>query len=312
VSRLRPKVAIIGAGNVGATCAFELAEREVADVVLLDILEGVPQGKGLDMLQSGPVVGFDSLVVGSNDDATLAGADVVVITAGLARKPGMSRLDLMEKNRDIVAGAARSVKEHAPGAVIVMVTNPLDVMAFVAMKESGFPTQRVLGMAGVLDSARFAAFVALEVGCSVKDVSAMVLGGHGDQMVPLPRFTTVSGIPITELIPRDRIDALAERTRNGGAEIVAYLKTGSAYYAPGTSAAVMVEAILRDQRRILPAAAYLDGQYGLTGLFIGVPCVLGAGGLARIIELSLTDSEMAALHHSADILRQNMREARIG
>jgi malate dehydrogenase len=311
MSRPRPKVGIVGAGNVGATAAFEIAERELADVVLIDVAEGIPQGKGLDMLQSGPVVGFDSLLAGSNDYAALQGADVVVITAGLARKPGMSRLDLLEKNRDIVAGVARKLREYAPNCVIISVTNPLDVMAYVAMKESGFPPERVLGMAGVLDSARFATFIALEVGCSVKDVSAMVLGGHGDQMVPLPRFTTISGIPITELIPAERIESLAERTRKGGAEIVEFLKTGSAYYAPGTSVAVMVESILKDQRRLLPTAAYLTGQYGLNDLFIGVPCLLGAGGLKKIYELRLTDAELKALHHSADILRTTMKEAKL-
>jgi malate dehydrogenase len=309
--KTRPKVGVVGAGNVGAACAFELAEREIADVVLVDVVEGIPQGKGLDMLQSGPVVGFDSLLVGSNDFKSLEGADVVVITAGLARKPGMSRLDLLEKNREIVGGCARKLREYAPDCVIIVVTNPLDVMAFVAMQESGFPASRVLGMAGVLDSARFAAFIALELGCSVKDVQAMVLGGHGDQMVPLPRFTTVSGIPITELMARDRIEALSQRTAKGGAEIVELLKTGSAYYAPGISSAAMVEAILKDQRRIMPAAAYLTGQYGLNGLFIGVPCMIGAGGLRKIYELALTDSEMKALHHSADILRTSMREVKL-
>jgi malate dehydrogenase len=309
--KTRPKVGVVGAGNVGATCAFELAEREVADVVLIDVVEGIPQGKGLDMLQAGPVVGFDSLVVGSQDYKSLEGADVVVITAGLARKPGMSRLDLLSKNAEIVGGCARKLREYAPDCVIIVVTNPLDVMAYVAMKESGFPANRVLGMAGVLDSARFAAFIALELGCSVKDVQAMVLGGHGDQMVPLPRFTTVSGIPITELMPRERIDALSARTAKGGAEIVELLKTGSAYYAPGISSAAMVEAILRDQRRIMPCAAYLTGQYGLNGLFICVPCLIGSGGLRKVYELSLTDTELKGLHHSADILRKSMQEAKL-
>lgn len=309
--KTRPKVGVVGAGNVGATCAFELAQREVADIVLIDVLEGVPQGKGLDMLQSGPVVGFDSLIVGSNDYQSLEGADVVVITAGLARKPGMSRLDLLEKNAEIVGGCARKLKEYAPDCVIIVVTNPLDVMAYVAMKESGFPANRVLGMAGVLDSARFAAFIALELGCSVKDIQAMVLGGHGDQMVPLPRFTTVGGIPLPELMTRERIEALSQRTAQGGAEIVSLLKTGSAYYAPGISSAAMVEAILKDQRRVMPAAAFLTGQYGLEGLFIGVPCLLGSGGLKKIYELSLTDAEMKLLHHSADILRKTMKEGKL-
>lgn len=304
----RYKVAVIGAGNVGASCAMVLAMRGIADVVMIDIAEGLPQGKALDMLQSGPVLGFDTIIAGSNDYAAIEGSDVVVMTAGLARKPGMDRLDLLAKNVEIVKEAARQCKKHAPNSILINVTNPLDVMAYVMWKESGFPPSRVLGMAGVLDSARYAAFIALELGCSAKDVQAMVLGGHGDQMVPLPRFTTVSGVTITELLPKDVIDRLSDRTRKGGAEIVALLKTGSAYYAPGASAAVMVEAILGDQRRMLPCAAYLDGQYGLKNIFMGVPVVLGEGGLRKIVELELDPKEKEELAQSASLLRKSMAE----
>ncbi len=293
------KVGIIGGGNVGATCAYQLASRGAADVAVYDILEGVPAGKALDMSQVGPIFGFDGRVTGSHDVSIIEGAEVVVVTAGFPRKPGMDRMDLLKKNADIANASGEAIKKHAPDAVVITVTNPLDVMTWVVQQATGFDSTRVVGMAGVLDSARFSTFIAMELGCSPKDVCAMVLGGHGDSMVPLPRFSTVNGVPITELMPADRIASLSDRTRNGGAEIVKLLGTGSAYYAPGAAAAVMVEAVLNDSNRLLPASAYLTGQYGLEGMYCGVPVHLGKNGISKIVELELDDAEREMLHSSA-------------
>ncbi len=306
------KVAVIGAGNVGATLAHVLAQRDVASsVCLVDVLEGVPQGKALDMRQSGPLQDYDCKVSGTNStEEGVAGADVVVMTAGLARKPGMDRMDLLKKNLEIVAGAMKAVKAKAPNAVVIMVTNPLDVMTYTALRVTGFPRERVLGMAGVLDSTRFRTFIAMELGVSVLDVSAMVLGGHGDTMVPLPRYSTVNGIPITELLEPAVIDRLADRTRKGGGEIVALLKTGSAYYAPATSAAQMVEAVLKDRGHLVPACIALEGEYGEKDICFGVPVVLGARGVRRVIELRLTEPEKAMLKKSASEVRKGIEEVK--
>ena len=295
---MKTKVAVIGAGNVGASAALFLAERGMADVTLIDIVEGMPQGKALDMQQAAPLWHKGGRIEGANDLAAVKGSDVIVMTAGFARKPGMSRTDLLKANADIVRPAAEAVKQHAPNATVVVVTNPLDAMAHLFWKVSGFPKHRVLGMAGILDSARMRAFIAMELGVSGADVDAMVLGGHGDSMVPLPRFTTVSGIAIAELLPADRIAAIAERTRGGGAEIVKLLKTGSAYYAPAMSAVEMVEAILTDQKRLVPCSVLLEGEYGMKDIFIGVPIVLGAKGVEKIITLRLSSDELAALQKS--------------
>ncbi len=294
------KIAVVGAGHVGATCAQRLAEKELArEVVLIDIVEGIPEGKGLDQWESAPVEGFDTLVIGSNDYEQAAGADIFIVTAGIARKPGMSRDDLLKTNARIVESVSKDIARVAPDSIIIMVSNPLDVMAYVAMQTTGFPRERVIGMAGVLDTARYRSFIALEIGVSVEDIQALVLGGHGDTMVPLVSYTSVSGIPLTQFLGPDRIEALVERTRKGGAEIVGHLKTGSAYYAPSAAAVQMAEAIVKDKRRILPCAAYLEGEYGHEGIFLGVPCQLGEGGLQRIIEVELTDSEAEALANSA-------------
>ncbi|MDF1701309.1 MAG: malate dehydrogenase [Planctomycetota bacterium] len=293
------KVGIIGGGNVGATCAYQLASRGAADVAVYDILEGVPAGKALDMSQVGPIFGFDGRVTGSHDVSIIEGSEVVVVTAGFPRKPGMDRMDLLKKNADIANASGEAIKKHAPDAIVITVTNPLDVMTWVVQQATGFDASRVIGMAGVLDSARFSTFIAMELGCSPKDVKAMVLGGHGDSMVPLPRFSTVNGVSITELMPADRITSLSDRTRNGGAEIVKLLGTGSAYYAPGAAAALMTEAVLNDSNRLLPASAYLSGQYGLEGMYCGVPVHLGKNGISKIVELELDDAEMAGLHASA-------------
>jgi malate dehydrogenase len=302
------KITVVGAGNVGATCAQRLAERELArEVVMIDVVEGVPQGKGLDQWESAPVEGFDARVSGSNDYAAAEGSEIFVVTAGIARKPGMSRDDLLRTNADIVRSVSQEIRRVAPTSIIVMVSNPLDVMCYVAMKETGFPRGRVMGMAGVLDTARYRSFIALELDVSVEDVQALVLGGHGDTMVPLASYTSVSGIPLAQLLPQDRIDKLVERTRNGGAEIVAFLKTGSAYYAPSSAAVQMVEAIVRDKRRILPCAAWLQGEYSMRDVFLGVPCKLGAGGLQKIVEVKLTDAERAALVKSAEHVRETMK-----
>ena len=300
----RNKVTVIGAGNVGATTAQRIAEAGLADVVLVDIVEGLPQGKGLDLAEAAPVVRHDSRVTGTNDYADTAGSDVIVVTSGLARQPGMSRDDLMAKNAGIVKAVVEASAPLSPNAVLIVVTNPLDAMCHVAMRASGFPRERVLGMAGVLDSARFRTFIAEELGVSVVDTHAFVLGGHGDTMVPLPRYSTVAGIPITDLLPADRIKALVDRTANGGAEIVALLKTGSAYYAPAASTFEMVDAILRDRRRVLPCAVLLKGEYGVDGLFVGVPVVLGADGMQRVIEITLTAEERVAFEKSAAAVQE--------
>ena len=302
------KVTVIGAGNVGATCAFQLAERNVADVTMIDIVEGMPQGKALDMAQCGAIFDFDARVVGSNDLADVKGSDVVVVTSGIPRKPGMDRMDLLKINAGIMRDVAANIKEHAPNAIVVVITNPLDIMAYAMLKVTGFPRERVIGMAGVLDAARFRRFIAWEFGCSIRDVNAMVLGGHGDQMVPLPRFSTVNGIAITELISEDRIAALCDRTRTGGGEIVKLLKTGSAFYAPAGSGAVMVEAILRDTGHLVPACAFLQGEYGYNDLFMGVPVKLGREGLKEIIELDLSPDEKKMLDVSADAVRKGIED----
>jgi malate dehydrogenase len=300
----RPKVTVVGAGNVGATTAQYIVERELADVVLTDVVDGLPQGKALDLLQAGPVHGYDSRLTGANDYEATAGSDIVVITAGLARKPGMSRDDLLQKNAEIVGGVVVETTRRSPTAILIVVTNPLDVMAQLALRRSGFPKHRVIGMAGVLDSARFRTFIAQELDVSVENVTAFVLGGHGDTMVPLPRYSTVAGIPITELLPKERIEALVRRTANGGAEVVNLLKTGSAYYAPAASVVEMVEAILKDKRKVLPCAAYLDGEYGVKGLFVGVPVKLGRRGIEQVIQITLSPDESAALQRSTAAVRE--------
>ena len=300
----RPKVTVVGAGNVGATTAQYIVERELADVVLTDVVDGLPQGKALDLLQAGPVHGYDCRVTGANDYEPTAGSDIIVITAGLARKPGMSRDDLLMKNAEIVGGVVSETARRSPTAILIVVTNPLDAMAQLAFRRSGFPKQRVLGMAGVLDSARFRTFIAQELDVSVENVTAFVLGGHGDTMVPLPRYSTVAGIPITELLSKDRLDALVTRTANGGAEIVGLLKSGSAYYAPAASVVDMVEAILRDKKKVLPCTAYLEGEYGVKGLFVGVPVKLGRRGIEQILQITLSPEESAALGRSAAAVRE--------
>jgi malate dehydrogenase len=297
-------VAVVGAGNVGATAAQRLAEKSLArSVVMIDVVEGVPQGKALDQWQSGPIEGFDARVVGSNGYDEAAGADLFVVTAGIARKPGMSRDDLVKTNAGIVRSVAKEIARVAPASIIIVVSNPLDVMCYVAMKASGFPRERVIGMAGVLDTARYRMFLAEALDVSVEDIQAMVLGGHGDTMVPLVSYTTVSGIPVSQLIAPDKLEAILTRTRNGGAEIVGFLKTGSAYYAPSAAAVQMVEAIALDKRRILPCSAWLQGEFGLRDVFCGVPCKLGRNGLERIVEIRLTDAERAELVKSAEAVR---------
>lgn len=302
---MRKKVTVVGAGNVGATAVMRLAEKELADVVLIDILQDVPAGKALDLLEAAPIEKHDSRIIGASGDYSEArGSDIVIITAGIPRKPGMSRDDLLSTNMGIMESVVKEVASVAPESLLIIVSNPLDAMCHIALEVSGFPKNRVLGMAGVLDSARFRAFIAMELNVSVENTHAFVLGGHGDTMVPLPRYSTVAGIPITELISPQRIDALVERTRNGGAEIVGLLKTGSAYYAPASAAVEMAEAILKDKKKILPCAAYLQGEYGINDLFIGVPVKLGAKGIEEIIEIRLSDEEEKALRHSADAVQQ--------
>jgi malate dehydrogenase len=298
------KVTVVGAGNVGATAAQRLAEKQLCDVVLVDIVEGVPQGKALDLNEAAPVEKHDSHLTGTNSYDETAGSDIVIITAGIPRKPGMSRDDLISTNAGIVKSVTQEIASRSPEAVLIIVSNPLDAMCHVAFDASGFPKERVIGMAGVLDSARFRAFISMELDVSVENTHAFVLGGHGDTMVPLPRYSTVAGIPITELMAAERIDALVERTRNGGAEIVGLLKTGSAYYAPASAAVEMAESILKDKKKILPCAAYLQGEYGQQDLFIGVPVKLGAGGIEDIIEITLTDDEKQALQKSADAVQE--------
>jgi malate dehydrogenase len=301
---MRKKVSIVGSGNVGATAAQRIVDKELADVVLIDIIEGVPQGKALDLLQSGPVEGYDSQILGTNDYKDTANSDIVIITAGLPRRPGMSRDDLLMKNYEIVKGVTEQVVKYSPNSILIVVSNPLDAMVQTAFKVSGFPKQRVIGMAGVLDSARFRTFIAMELNVSVENIQAFVLGGHGDTMVPLPRYSTVAGIPITELMSKERVEALVKRTRDGGAEIVGLLKTGSAYYAPSASTVEMVEAIFKDKKKILPCAAYLEGEYGINGYYVGVPAKLGKGGIEQIIEIKLTPEEDAALRKSADAVKE--------
>jgi malate dehydrogenase len=300
----RPKITVVGAGNVGASVAQYAVEKELGDVVLVDVIEGVPQGKALDLAQAGPIHGYDSTLVGTNGYDETADSDVVVITAGLARKPGMTRDDLLFKNAEIVGGVVEQIVARSKHAILVLVTNPLDAMVQLAWKKSGFPKERVIGMAGVLDSARFRTFIARELNVSVENVTAFVLGGHGDTMVPLPRYSTVAGIPITELLSKEKVDALVQRTANGGAEIVGLLKTGSAYYAPAASTVEMVEAVLKDKKKILPCAAYLDGQYGVKGLYVGVPVKLGRKGVEQIIEIKLLPDEQAAFDKSAAAVRE--------
>jgi len=298
---MRKKVTVVGAGNVGATAAMRVAEKELADVVLIDVLEGIPEGKALDLIEAAPIERHDATVFGtSNDYSRAADSDVVIITAGIARRPGMSRDDLLSTNAKIMQSVVKEIALVAPESILIIVSNPLDAMCHVALETSGFPKNRVMGMAGILDSARFRAFIAMELGVSVENTHAFVLGGHGDTMVPLPRYSTVAGIPITELIAAEKIEAIVERTRNGGAEIVALLKTGSAYYAPSAAAVEMAEAILKDKKKILPCAVYLEGEYGINNLFIGVPTKLGEGGVEEIIEITLTAEEIGALHHSAE------------
>jgi len=303
---MRNKITVVGGGNVGASAAINLAIKELGDVVLVDVVEGVPQGKGLDMAQMGPIEGYDVAITGANDYAPTANSDVVVITAGLARKPGMSRDDLLVANYEVVKSVTENIAKHSPNAILVLVTNPLDAMCTVAHHVSKFPKHRVVGMAGVLDSARFRTFIAMELGVSVENVTAVVLGGHGDTMVPVVRLSNVSGIPLSELIPADRLAAIVDRTRNGGAEIVKHLKTGSAYYAPSAAAVEMVEAVVRDQKRVLPCAAWLEGEYGMRDLFLGVPCKIGRRGLEKIYDVELTAAERTALGNSADAVREPM------
>ncbi|HKW17813.1 MAG TPA: malate dehydrogenase [Terriglobales bacterium] len=301
---MRKKVSIVGSGNVGATAAHWIASKELADVVLIDIIEGVPQGKGLDLLEAMPIEKRDSYIKGTNDYADTANSDIVVITAGIPRKPGMSRDDLLNTNYKIMQDVVSKVVQNSPNCILIIVSNPLDAMAQAAYKLSRFPRERVIGMAGVLDSARFRTFIADELKVSVENVTAFVLGGHGDTMVPLPRYSTVAGIPITELIAPDRLAQLVQRTRDGGAEIVKYLKTGSAYYAPSAATTEMVEAILKDKKKILPCAAYLEGEYGIKGLFVGVPVKLGAKGIEQILQITLSAEEQAALNKSADAVKE--------
>ncbi len=306
------KITVVGAGNVGATTAQRVAEKELArTVVMVDVVEGIPQGKGLDQWQSAPIEGFDSRLVGTNGYDETADSDLVIITAGIARKPGMSRDDLLNTNAGIVKSVAEQIKQTSPNAILIIVSNPLDVMCYVAKEVSGFPRERVLGMAGVLDTARYRGFLAEALDVSVRDIQAMVLGGHGDTMVPLISYTSVSGIPVTQLMSKEKLDAIVDRTRNGGAEIVKHLKTGSAYYAPSAGAVQMAEAIVNDQRRILPCAAWLQGEYGMSDLFLGVPCKLGRKGLEKVIEVELTADERAALQKSAEAVREPMRAVKL-
>jgi malate dehydrogenase len=300
----RAKITIIGAGNVGATCAHWAAAKELGDIVLVDIVEGLPQGKGLDLREASPIEGFDSNIIGTNTYEETADSDVIIITSGLARKPGMSRDDLIAKNTEIVGSVAKQAAKFSPNAVIIVVSNPLDAMVYVAWKASGFPTHRVVGQAGVLDTARFRTFIAMELGCSVEDVSTLLLGGHGDDMVPLTSCTAVGGIPVTSLIPKDRLDAIVDRARKGGGEIVGLLKTGSAFYAPSAASVQMAEAIIRDKKRILPCAAYCEKEYGIGGYFVGVPCVLGKGGVEKVLEVPLAAAEKAAFQVSIEHVKE--------
>ena len=302
------KVAVIGAGNVGATCAFVLAERKVGDVVLLDIYEGFAKGKALDMSQGGQVLNYDGRVTGTKNYADIAGSDVVVVTSGFPRQPGMTREDLIGKNADIVSQVGEGIRQHAPNSIVVMVTNPLDLMTYHMQKVTGFEHSRVVGQAGILDSARMTHFIAQAVGCSNEDVQAMVLGGHGDTMVPLPRYTTVNGIPVSQLLSDEEVEAICQRTASGGGEIVKLLGNGSAFYAPGSAAAIMAEAILDDRKRVLPCSTYLSGEYGMDDIYIGVPVVLGRNGVERIIELELADKELDSLQSSGSFYKEQLSE----
>jgi malate dehydrogenase len=301
---MRKKVTVVGAGNVGATTAHRLADKQLADVVLIDILEGIPQGKGLDLLEAGPIEGYDCRIRGTNDYADTANSDLVVMTAGFPRKPGMSRDDLLKANFEVVKATIEKVVKHSPDCILIVVTNPLDAMAQTALKVSGFSRNRVIGMAGILDTARYRTFIAEALNVSVQNVQGFVLGGHGDTMVPVPRYTTVAGIPVAELMPKEKLDAIIERTRKGGGEIVALLKAGSAYYAPSAAVVEMVDAIFNDRKKILPCAAYLEGEYGIKGLFVGVPVKLGAKGIEQVIEIKLTPEEKAALDKSAASVKE--------
>ncbi len=307
----RKKISIIGAGFVGATAAHWAAEKELGDVVLVDIIEGLPQGKALDLFQAGPIEGFDARVIGTNGYEETRNSDVVIVTSGVPRKPGMSREDLLEINKKIIESVVQEVVERSPEAILIIVTNPLDTMTYLAFRKSGFPKQRVMGMAGILDTARFKAFIAMEVGVSVEDIQALLLGGHGDEMVPLPRYTTISGIPLSHFLPKEAIDRLVDRTRKGGGEIVNLLKTGSAFYAPSAAAVQMTEGILKDKKRILPCCVYLDGEYGLKDICFGVPIKLGAGGVESIIELPLTDEERALVAKSAESVKKSISELKL-
>lgn len=300
------KVAVIGGGNVGATCALYLAERDIADVVVVDIVEGVPQGKSLDLAQAAPVRGYDTWVEGTNDFSAVKGADLVIVTAGLPRKPGMTREDLLKSNAAIITDVAKHVKQHAPNAFVLVVSNPLDIMTYHMQRETGFPHQRVFGQAGVLDSMRFRAFLAMELKVSAQDIQTLVLGGHGDSMVPLLRFTTVNGVPITHFISNERLAEIAARTRDGGGEIVRLLKTGSAFYAPAAATVQMAEAVLLGRRRVVPMSAYLTGQYGMKDLYIGVPCILGPNGTEQVIELDLNKEELAELQNSGKVYKESL------
>ncbi|MCX6603599.1 MAG: malate dehydrogenase [Acidobacteria bacterium] len=308
---MRKKVTVVGAGNVGANCALRIADKELADVVLVDIMEGIPQGKALDIQQSGPVQGYDVRITGANDYEPTAGSDIVVITAGFPRKPGMSRDDLLLANYEIVKTAAENAMKHSPNAILILVTNPLDAMCWAAWKVTGLPKHKIIGMAGVLDTARFRTFLGEALGVSVTNINALVLGGHGDTMVPITRLTNVSGVPLSEMLDAETINKIVERTQNGGAEIVKYLKTGSAYYAPSAATVEMVESILKDQKKVLPVAALLEGEYGVNGVFFGVPAKLGANGIEKIYEVQLTDSEneqiqksAGAVHELVEVLKQ--------
>lgn len=301
-----PKITVIGAGAVGATTAQRIAEKELGDVVLTDIVEGMPQGKALDLMEAGPVLGYDSNILGTNDYKDIEGSDIVVVTAGIARKPGMTRDDLLRINSNIIKEVSENIAKYAPESVIITVTNPLDIMTYVSLKTTGFEPNRVFGMSGVLDSGRFAAFIGMELGCSVRDINAMVLGGHGDTMVPMPRFTTVSGVPITELMSESTIKRLVERTINGGAEIVELLKTGSAFYAPSASVTNMVEAVVKNTGRIMPVCACLNGEYSYNDIYLGVPAKLGKGGITEVIELKLDDNEKKSLDNSANAVKSGI------
>lgn len=305
---MRKKISVIGAGNVGATCALYLAQKELGDIVLLDVMEGVPQGKALDILQSAPVFGFDVQVTGTNDYADVKDSDIVVITAGLARKPGMDRLDLLKKNAEIIKEVMENLVRVCQNAIVILVSNPVDVMTYYALQVSKFPAERVIGQAGVLDSSRFATFIAEELSISIKDITPLVLGGHGDTMVPLTEYTTVSGVPVSQLIAKDKLDKIVDRARNGGAEIVNLLKTGSAYYAPAASTCAMVEAIVKDTKRVLPCAVLLSGEYGIKDVCVGVPVKLGSAGIVEILELSLASDDLEALQKSAKVYKETIAE----